>query len=161
MSRRKRYRGTSLIRNSVPLGPYSRTVPRALRWSWGGVAVSYERKKPVFQADSVDLEPKMDRTDFELAIAAIYRAMREVPLSPSLSPAAEGSTLHLAICLWPQKETLNPCRWSSGSKRLYAYMLPSCIAAIADIAGYSGYMRSPPFTEPCGRYPYASPLGSP
>jgi len=28
----KHYRGTSLIRNSAPLGPYSRTMPRAL---WG------------------------------------------------------------------------------------------------------------------------------
>ena len=27
------YRGTSLIRNSPPLGPYSRTKPRALWWS--------------------------------------------------------------------------------------------------------------------------------
>jgi len=32
------YRGTSLIRNRLPLGPYSRTMPRAL----GGGAVSYE-----------------------------------------------------------------------------------------------------------------------
>ena len=31
------YRGTSLIRNSAPLGPYSRTMPRALWWSMGGV----------------------------------------------------------------------------------------------------------------------------
>ena len=30
------YRVTSLIRNSRPLGPYSRTMPRALRWSYGG-----------------------------------------------------------------------------------------------------------------------------
>jgi len=30
------YRGTSLIRNSLSLGPYSRTVPRALWWSEGG-----------------------------------------------------------------------------------------------------------------------------
>ena len=30
------YRGTSLIRNSAPLGPYSRTMPRALWWSYGG-----------------------------------------------------------------------------------------------------------------------------
>ena len=29
---RMSYRGTSLIRNSAPLGPYSRTMPRALRW---------------------------------------------------------------------------------------------------------------------------------
>jgi hypothetical protein len=27
------YRGTSLIRNSAPLGPYSKAVPRALWWS--------------------------------------------------------------------------------------------------------------------------------
>ena len=30
------YRGTSLIRNGAPLGPYSRNVPRALWWSQGG-----------------------------------------------------------------------------------------------------------------------------
>ena len=30
------YRGTSLIRNRGPLGPYSRTIPRAL---WGSSAV--------------------------------------------------------------------------------------------------------------------------
>ena len=30
------YRGTSLIRNSAPLGPYSGTMPRALWWPWGG-----------------------------------------------------------------------------------------------------------------------------
>ena len=31
------YSGTSLIRNRFLLGPYSRTMPRALRWSWVGV----------------------------------------------------------------------------------------------------------------------------
>jgi len=30
------YRGTSLIRNSAPLGPYNRTIPRALWRSYGG-----------------------------------------------------------------------------------------------------------------------------
>ena len=30
------YRGTSLIRNSAPLGHYSRSLPRALWWSKGG-----------------------------------------------------------------------------------------------------------------------------
>ena len=29
------YRGTSLIRNSALLGPYSKTMPRALWWFWG------------------------------------------------------------------------------------------------------------------------------
>ena len=32
-----RYRGTSLIRNSAPLGPYSNNVPRALWRPYGGV----------------------------------------------------------------------------------------------------------------------------
>ena len=31
------YRGTSLIRKRRPLGPYRRTMPMALWWSWGGV----------------------------------------------------------------------------------------------------------------------------
>ena len=30
------YRGTSLITNNAPLGPYSRNMPRALCWSKGG-----------------------------------------------------------------------------------------------------------------------------
>ena len=30
------YRGISLIRNSAPLRPYSRTISRALWWSYGG-----------------------------------------------------------------------------------------------------------------------------
>ena len=30
------YRGTSLIRNGPLLGPYSRTIPRVLKWSQGG-----------------------------------------------------------------------------------------------------------------------------
>ena len=29
------YRGTSLIRNSAPLGPYRRTMRRVLGWSYG------------------------------------------------------------------------------------------------------------------------------
>ena len=40
------FRGTSLIRNSRPLGPYNRTTSRALRWSQGGGVVSYERGVP-------------------------------------------------------------------------------------------------------------------
>ena len=30
------YRGTSLKRNNLPLGPNSRPISRALWWSWGG-----------------------------------------------------------------------------------------------------------------------------
>ena len=39
------YRGTSLIRKNTPLGPYSKTMPRAV-WSPGGGAVSHERGTP-------------------------------------------------------------------------------------------------------------------
>jgi len=30
------YRGTSLIRKRLPLGPYSGRMPRGLGWSYGG-----------------------------------------------------------------------------------------------------------------------------
>ena len=30
------YRGTSLIRNNPLLGPYSRSMSRAIWWPWGG-----------------------------------------------------------------------------------------------------------------------------
>jgi len=39
------YRGTSLIRNRAPPGPYSRTMPRAL-WKSQGGAFSDERGTP-------------------------------------------------------------------------------------------------------------------
>ena len=41
------YRGTSLIRNSSVLGPYSRAVSRALWWPVGRGRGSYERGTPV------------------------------------------------------------------------------------------------------------------
>ena len=44
------YRGTSRIRNRPPLGPYSRTMLRALRWSWGRGG-SYERVTPLDMLD--------------------------------------------------------------------------------------------------------------
>ena len=31
------YRGTSLIRNRFRLGPYSRTMPRVIQRTWGGL----------------------------------------------------------------------------------------------------------------------------
>ena len=45
------YRGTLQIKNSAPPGPYSRTMPRALWWSYGGGAVSYERGTPVLAGE--------------------------------------------------------------------------------------------------------------
>ena len=42
------YRGILLIRDHLPLGPYSRALPRALWWYQGG-AFSYERGTPVLE----------------------------------------------------------------------------------------------------------------
>ena len=36
------YRGTTLIRDCFLLGPYSRTMPRAVRWSEFGNQIGYE-----------------------------------------------------------------------------------------------------------------------
>jgi hypothetical protein len=44
--RRRRYRGTSLKRNSAPIGPYSRTMLRALWWSYGGGGCFLSAKYP-------------------------------------------------------------------------------------------------------------------
>jgi hypothetical protein len=41
----RHYRGTSIIRNTPPVGPYGRTMRRLL----GGGAVSYDRGTPVFR----------------------------------------------------------------------------------------------------------------
>jgi len=46
MSEEALYRGTSLIRNRLLLGPYSRTMPRVIQWTYGGGAVSYQRGTP-------------------------------------------------------------------------------------------------------------------
>jgi hypothetical protein len=44
------YRDTLLIRNSAPLGPYSRTMPRALWWSQGG-GLFHMSEVPLYYAD--------------------------------------------------------------------------------------------------------------
>ena len=51
------YRGASLIRNRPPLGPYSRPMPRALCWSWGGWLFLMSEVPPV--AGTGDFGPKL------------------------------------------------------------------------------------------------------
>jgi len=41
------YRGTSLIRNRPPLGPYSRTMSKGLWWPYGGV-IFLESEVPLY-----------------------------------------------------------------------------------------------------------------
>jgi len=48
------YRATLLIRNSAPLGPYSRTMPRILWKPQGGMVVSYARGTPVIEFAPMD-----------------------------------------------------------------------------------------------------------
>ena len=50
------YRATLLIRNSAPLGPYSRTMPRVLWKPQGGMVVSYARGTPVMKFAPMDEE---------------------------------------------------------------------------------------------------------
>ena len=51
------YRGTSLVRNSSPLGSYSRTMSRALWRCLGEGVASYERGKLVPDAIHVQQPP--------------------------------------------------------------------------------------------------------
>ena len=64
------YRGTSLIKNSAPLGPYSRNMFRALWWSYGGGALSYERGAHV-RADGSDTIKV-----FEKGVCAVLTLLR-------------------------------------------------------------------------------------
>ena len=52
------YKGISLIKDSLPLGPYSRIMPRVLWWSSGGGALSYERGTPVLGASGLHAQAR-------------------------------------------------------------------------------------------------------
>ena len=40
-------RGILLIRNTPPVVPYSSRMPRVLGWTYGGLALPYERGTPI------------------------------------------------------------------------------------------------------------------
>ena len=48
------YRGTSLIRTSTPLEPYSRTMPRVLWWSSGGGGLFLMSKVHLYLYSNID-----------------------------------------------------------------------------------------------------------
>ena len=50
-------RATSLIGKRHPIRPYTRPMPWALWWSWGGGAFYYERGTPVFSNPAFDRTP--------------------------------------------------------------------------------------------------------
>ena len=76
------YRGTSLMGKSSPLGPYIRTIPRVIWWSYGGGAVSYERGTPVDGVDTgVCCAPPS-----VVSCEDIFRSRRFFILSPLWTP---------------------------------------------------------------------------
>ena len=70
------YRGTSLIRNSAPLGIYKRNMPRALWWPLGGLLMSEV---------SLYLGTKRRALKFEETTWREEMPLPNLTLSPSLS----------------------------------------------------------------------------
>ena len=63
------HRIASLIINRTHLVPYSRLVPRALWWSWGGgAAVSYERGNHVSSRLLLGVVKRVDQVVLTLCI---------------------------------------------------------------------------------------------
>ena len=60
------YRGTSIIRNTPPVGPYGMTMRRLL----GGGAVSYDRGTPVVAAVERNGTTRQSRPDYGLIVQA-------------------------------------------------------------------------------------------
>ena len=60
------YRGTSLIRNSAPLGPYmySRNMPRDLWWSWeGGLFLMSEVLEVQIESQKLAVTPETKKSE--------------------------------------------------------------------------------------------------
>ena len=69
-------RGSSHIRNSAPLGPYSGTMTRALWKPWGGGAVSYERGNPVTSCRLLRAENARPRRPASVPMAAVLSSLK-------------------------------------------------------------------------------------
>ena len=96
------YRGSSRIRNRVLIGPYSRTMPKALRWSYGGPgggAVSYERGTPVhFAVDSRSTQASKPSQSLRLVTQNITGASHSRHTISGLVCTLEGLNLHFISC---------------------------------------------------------------
>ena len=85
------YRGTSLLRNNPSLGCYSRLMPRALWWSYGGV-VSYERGTlvPASATESPASHPPMCRDALSMSTLRLLATILFL-FSPPTCPLALSS----------------------------------------------------------------------
>jgi len=70
------YRGTSLIRNIAPLGPFSRNMPRAIWWSQGG-GLFLMREVPLYRGSPSCRKPKSE-VDHEASLQG-YLAHKKTP----------------------------------------------------------------------------------
>jgi len=110
----RRYRGTSLIRNYHSLGSYSRPIPRALRWSWGGGQFLMS-EVPLYQAEIAALKRYLAHMAalHQKNSAACLEASRQRDLQV---PRRAQYTLHVKpytlnpqhFCLLPTPHTLHP-----------------------------------------------------
>ena len=67
------HRGTSLIRNSTPLRPYSRTMPRALWWSLGGGGCFLSARYPCTHHVRPEADSQSHSTRGQFRIAVDWR----------------------------------------------------------------------------------------
>ena len=76
-------RGTSLIRNTPLLGPYSGPITRVVWWSYGRGAVSYERGTPVQQEDAPPSEAWIEVLDVLISLQDYLAPKKTLtPLGP-------------------------------------------------------------------------------
>ena len=68
-------RGASLIRNSAPLGPYSRTMPRALKWSQGEELILMSEVLLWFWLDTLKNRADAHRDNKPAALGVASRVM--------------------------------------------------------------------------------------
>ena len=113
------YRGTSLTRKRAPPGPYSRTVPRALWWSWEGggsflcamdpctKSVPVTRCHPCLSRQVTHITPLSLTHTRSLTLTFTRSHTLKATNQQAYSPAPY--TLHLVPCtLYPAPCTLHP-----------------------------------------------------
>ena len=76
------YRGTSLIRNCVLIGPLSRTMPRALRWSQGGMLFLMS-EVPLCTPRFAALSPRLVTQDEHNVRVGMYSLTIKAPIPVS------------------------------------------------------------------------------
>ena len=93
------YRGTSMIGNSTPLGTYSRTMPEAIWWPWGGVLFLMSEEPLYMAAVLVRTKIPTPLLSLERSLSLSLSLSLALSLSLSLSLALSRS-LSLSLSLF-------------------------------------------------------------